>query len=57
LTIQKTNTQITRNALPEILGNEIQLIQLWQNLIANGIRYTSEVSPIIHIGVEVQAEK
>lgn len=50
LVISETNTKIILENLPPILGNSTQLIQLWQNLIANSIKYQGEESPQIEIG-------
>jgi len=54
LTIQETNAQITRDTLPIIFGDKTQLVQLFQNIIANGIKYQQEEAPIIHIGAETR---
>ena len=54
LTIQKTNAQITRNTLPIIFGDKTQLVQLFQNIIANGMKYQKEESPVIHIEAETR---
>jgi len=37
------------NNLPEVFGNPILLLQLFQNLIANGIKFQSERSPILKV--------
>ena len=57
LAIQETNTQISRERLPSIVGNPTLLIQLWQNLIANAIKYRGEASLIIEIGVTPELEQ
>ena len=54
LKIQKTNAQITRNTLPIIVGDKTQLVQLFQNIIANGMKYQKEESPVIHIEAEIR---
>jgi light-regulated signal transduction histidine kinase (bacteriophytochrome) len=57
LTIEETKTQIIRNPLPTVIGDAAQLIQLFQNLIANGIKYRGEASPIIKIGAKAQEQE
>ena len=57
LTITDTNTQIFRDTLPTVVGDKTQLVQLFQNLIANGIKYHGEELPIIHIGARAESEK
>ncbi len=50
--IEKRNAIITYKGLPEIYANEIELIQLFQNFIDNGIKYNEKKSPEIHISAE-----
>ncbi len=41
------------NVLPEVSGNRVQLVQLFQNLIANSIKFRSaEAAPVIEIKSE-----
>jgi PAS domain S-box-containing protein len=42
--------------LPTLMADPAQLLQLWQNLLGNAIKYRSETSPVIQIGVEHQEE-
>ncbi len=55
LAIQEDQILIVREALPQVLGNASQLIQLWQNLIDNGIKYRRAESPKIEIGAKVES--
>lgn len=50
--IEKNGAEITYNNLPEVMGDSTQLTQLFQNLISNAIKFRSDISPRIHIGVE-----
>ncbi|MDX2137549.1 MAG: ATP-binding protein [Chloroflexota bacterium] len=50
--IEETDTNITCDDLPEVLGNASMLEQLLQNLISNAIKFKSEQPPTIHIGVQ-----
>ena len=47
-----TGTAITHDHLPTVNGNPIQLAQLFQNLIGNGVKFQGEKPPRVHIGVE-----
>lgn len=50
--ISTKNAVITHDSLPTIQGSEIQLIQLFQNLISNGIKFVApDRTPTIHISV------
>jgi signal transduction histidine kinase len=53
-TIQEKGSKVTADALPTVLGNAPQLIQLLQNLIGNGIKYCDKAEPFIHIGASVR---
>ncbi len=50
--IQENGATINCEDLPSVQVSESQLEQLFQNLIGNAIRYRSEQTPQIHIGVE-----
>lgn len=43
---------ITHDSLPTVMGDEIQLIQLLQNLIGNAIKFRREEPPQVHISVK-----
>lgn len=53
--ITQTQAQIAADDLPQVFANETQLIQLFQNLISNGIKFQHPgISPQIKISVENQ---
>ena len=47
--ITAREAQVTISALPSIIGNEAQLIQLFQNLLQNGLKYNTSKPPTIAI--------
>lgn len=49
VTVQETGATIERDHLPEVLGDEVQLRQLFQNLIGNAIKFRSQKAPHIII--------
>ena len=55
LLIQDTNTTIKVKPLPQIVGDESQLVQLFQNLITNAITYRSHSDPEIEISAIAQS--
>jgi len=50
--ISSSNAVINHDAMPEVCGDDVQLGQLFQNLIANAIKFRSEEPPLIHISTE-----
>lgn len=50
--IENSRATITYEPLPPVRMHEFQLQQLFQNLIANGIRYHGEQPPKIHVAAE-----
>ncbi|MGL5836469.1 MAG: ATP-binding protein [Waterburya sp.] len=57
LAIAETHTQISRISLPTVIGDASQLIQLFQNLIANGIKYRGSAAPMLEIGAREQGQE
>jgi two-component system, chemotaxis family, CheB/CheR fusion protein len=47
--IAETKAKITSDPLPSLMASEATLIQLFQNLLANALKYRSEEPPIVHI--------
>jgi light-regulated signal transduction histidine kinase (bacteriophytochrome) len=43
--------------LPDVMSDFTQLVQVFQNLIINGIKFHSEEPPKIHISVEKKAKE
>jgi light-regulated signal transduction histidine kinase (bacteriophytochrome) len=57
MAIAENHVQLTCNPLPKVLGNETQLLQLFQNLIGNAIKFTQpDVSPTIEISATAQPD-
>lgn len=52
LLIQETGTSICRNPLPTIRADESQLVQLFQNILSNAIKYRSNKPPEITVGAK-----
>jgi PAS domain S-box-containing protein len=49
-TIQSAKAAVTIDPLPTVSVDESQMLQLFQNLIANALKFRSEHAPQIHIG-------
>ncbi len=50
--IDDTDTIVTHDPLPLIYANEQQMIQLFQNIVGNSIKYRGKETPKIHISSE-----
>ena len=50
--IEESGVQITRAPLPKVMGDPIQLMQLFQNLIGNAIKFRGD-APTIHVAAEL----
>ena len=56
ISIQEAGAEITQDALPQVLGDEVQLESLFQNLIGNAIKFRGEDPPRIHVGLKREAK-
>jgi light-regulated signal transduction histidine kinase (bacteriophytochrome) len=54
--IDESGAQVTCDTLPSVMGDATQLTQLFQNLIANAIKFRREESPVIQISAYPEAE-
>jgi light-regulated signal transduction histidine kinase (bacteriophytochrome) len=50
--INESKAVITSDPLPVVKADSTQLLQVFQNLVGNGIKYRSQRTPKIHVGVE-----
>jgi len=47
--VDESDALITRESLPSIRGDSIQIVRLFQNLLANSIRYRTDAPPRVHV--------
>lgn len=47
--IHEKNAIISTESLPRLMGDYSQFLQLFQNLISNGIKYNESASPTVHL--------
>jgi len=47
--IQESGAVVTNDALPNVLADESQLVQLFQNLVGNAIKYQKSGAPCVHV--------
>jgi two-component system, chemotaxis family, CheB/CheR fusion protein len=50
--IEESGAAITAGPLPTVVAEEVTLIQLFQNLISNSIKYRGDRTPSIHVSAE-----
>ncbi len=55
--IEDSGAQVTHDPLPVVMADEMQLTQLFQNLIGNGIKYQNPGVPRIHISASKNGGK
>ena len=55
--IKEEKATVSHDPLPEVIADSTQLVQVFQNLIANGIKFHREEAPKIHITAEKKASE
>jgi PAS domain S-box-containing protein len=53
--IEESGAVITTDPLPTVLADEVMLMQLFQNLISNSIKYRGKEAPRVHVSAEREA--
>jgi len=56
LAIEDQQAIVTYDPLPAVLGDEVQLVQLFQNLIGNAIKFHGPTQPWVHISAVKEGE-
>lgn len=58
ISIEEVNADVSKDELPKINGNELQIRQLFQNLISNAVKYSDpERKNNIHISTTIEHDK
>lgn len=57
LVIDENKAVITHDPLPQVMADEGQMFQLFQNLIGNALKFRSEKPPKIHVGVKREKDQ
>jgi PAS domain S-box-containing protein len=50
--IDVSGAQVTHDPLPIVMADEVQLVQLFQNLVGNAIKYQKPGIPSVHVSAE-----
>ncbi|MEK6760029.1 MAG: ATP-binding protein [Deltaproteobacteria bacterium] len=48
--IEESGAVVTMSGLPKVLADGSQIVQLFQNLIGNAIKYKGPAPPVVHVG-------
>jgi light-regulated signal transduction histidine kinase (bacteriophytochrome) len=54
--IEASGATITNGALPNLMADESQLAQLFQNLISNAIKFKGAQPPVVHVSAVEQPD-
>jgi signal transduction histidine kinase len=57
IAVKENGVTVTRGALPTIVADRVHLVQLFQNLIGNAIKFRGQEAPRITISAEKQGEE
>ncbi len=49
ISIRQCGGRVTRDLLPKVLANETHMVQLFQNLVGNAIKFRAEQAPLVHV--------
>lgn len=55
--IAESNAELTSSELPQLMGDEGQLTQVFQNLIGNAIKFKGYEKPTVHVSATKQGEE
>jgi light-regulated signal transduction histidine kinase (bacteriophytochrome) len=57
IAIEESGASITCETLPQVKGDPTQLVQLFQNLISNAIKFRGHEPPCIHVTAQQENEE
>jgi chemotaxis family two-component system sensor kinase Cph1 len=55
-TIERAGATVTINPLPEVAAAEVHMLQLFQNLVGNAIKYVGKTPPQVHVSATRQED-
>ncbi len=55
--IKENDAIVTHASLPTVLADDVQMIQLFQNLIGNALKFKSDKQPRVHVSAELKGNE
>jgi PAS domain S-box-containing protein len=55
--VEERGAEITQDQLPMVVSSDLQLVQIFQNLIGNAIKYSADTTPHVHISAVMMGEE
>ena len=52
MAIEESGAVVTHDPMPPVMGDDLQLVQLFQNLLGNAIKFHGEEPPCVHVSAE-----
>jgi light-regulated signal transduction histidine kinase (bacteriophytochrome) len=52
--IRENSAIITHDPLPPVMADQMQIVQVFQNLISNAIKYRAQAPPSVHVSARVE---
>ncbi|MDZ4347500.1 MAG: GAF domain-containing protein, partial [Candidatus Binatia bacterium] len=57
IAIRECGARVTHDPLPTVIGDDLQLGQLFQNLLGNAIKYRNSKAPQVHVSCKQETEQ
>lgn len=54
--IEESKATVTHDPLPTVMGDAVQLAQVFQNLIGNAVKFRGPAAPVAHVGVAQEGD-
>ncbi len=55
--IEESGAVVTADALPIVQGDALQLIQLFQNLVGNAVKFHDQATPTVHVSAQREGQE
>jgi PAS domain S-box-containing protein len=55
--VRESGAQVDTSPMPAVMGDDVQLVQLFQNLIGNALKFRGEEPPRVEVQAEPQGEE